>query len=130
MPPDAARCVEDSAARRHAEPFQDPLEVFRLRFAGGPRVLMDREEDLRVAQKERLGPVALAHRLTMFVGLFGGVARSLGIARTRLREGPHDPIGILIADPRGQLPDLARRVDFVVRLLRHSVAGHILRHDH
>src|SRR5438876_905821 len=130
VPPDAARRVEEPAARRHAEPFQDPLEVVRLRFAGGPRVLVDREEDLRVAEEERFGPVTLAHRLTMFVGLFGRVARSLGIARTRLQEGLHDPFGILIANPRGQLPDLARRVDLVVRLLRDSIAGRVLRHDH
>src|SRR2546428_5356487 len=120
VPPDAAWCVKDPAARRDAEPFQDSLELFRLRFAGGPRVLMDREEDLRVAQKEHLGPVALTHRLTMFVGLFGGVAVSLGIARTRLLERPHDPFWILVANPRGQLLDLGRRVDFVVRLLRYS----------
>src|SRR5437867_12908021 len=98
VPPDAARRVEDPAGGGHAKPFQEPLEVSRLGFAGRPRVLMDREEDLRVVQKERLGPVALAHRLTMFVGLFGGVARSLGIARMRLQEGPHDPFWILIAN--------------------------------
>ena len=129
VPPDAARRVEDSAARRHAEPFQDPLEVFRLRFADGPRVLMDREEDLRVTQKERLGPVVLAHRLTMLVGLFGGVARSLGIARPRLQEGRHDPSGILIANPGRQRLDLGGCIDLVVRLLRHSITGGVLRHD-
>src|SRR2546426_747514 len=73
MPSDAAGGVEDSAIRGNAKPLQDGMEVARLLLARGPRVLVDREEHLRMAEEQVFGPVDSGHWLAMWLALFGGV---------------------------------------------------------
>src|SRR5438128_3252873 len=115
MPSDAARHIEDSAARRDAKPLQDRAQVARLLLARGPGVLVDREEHLRMAEEQIFGPVGGGgHRLAMFLALFGGVAGPLD-ASLRLLERLHDSFRVLPADSCGQSSDIGCTVDFVVR---------------
>src|SRR3989454_245039 len=114
MPSDAARHIEDSAARRDAKPPQDHAQVARLLLARGPGVLVDREEHFRMAEEQIFGPVSGGHRLAMFLALFGGVAGPLD-ASLRLLERLHDSFRVLPADSCSQSSDIGCTVDFVVR---------------
>src|SRR5712692_2077461 len=113
MPSDAAGRIEDSAARGNAEPLEDRVQVARLRLPGGPRVLVNREEHLGMAEEQVFGPVGGGHRLAMLLALFGGVAGPLG-ASLRLVERLHDSVRVLLADSRGQSFEVRCTVDLVV----------------
>src|SRR5713226_4984118 len=105
MPSDAAGRIEDSAARGDAKPLQDCVKVARLLLARGPRVLVNREEHLWMAEEQVFGPMGGGHRLAMFLALFGGVAGPLDVA-LRLVERLHDSFRVLLADSRGQPSDV------------------------
>src|SRR2546422_10213079 len=95
MPSDAARHIEDSAARRDAKPLQDRAQVARLLLARGPGVLVDREEHLRMAEEQVFGPVGGGgHRLAMFLALFGGVAGPLDASLRLLERVPDSLPGL------------------------------------